>query len=228
MYKEEEILLALSRIIDSDSYQVGMRLSPERELSAQLNVSRNTLRAALKTLQARGIIEIRGSSGSYIVSRPASADRVRAANQGTSMERLESFFEARRHFDPIIVALSIRRMDAEDIKKLKLCLISLSQAIMQNRPDAVVAHDTSFRRILATGTKNSSLMEMIDILQLPAESIPKLFASASEEDKDMLFAGYVELFHALRDRDASSAEKASESLLDNLFALLSANDQSNN
>ena len=228
MHKEEEILLALSRIIDSDSYQVGMRLSPERELSAQLNVSRNTLRAALKTLQARGIIEIRGSSGSYIVSRPATADRLAAVGQVTAREKLESLFEARRYLEPLVIDLSVQRMEAEDIKNLKLCLISLSQAIMQNRPDAVVTHDTSFRRILAASTKNGYLIEMTDILHLPAESVMNLFASTSEEDKDILFAGYVELFNALKARDASSAAKAAEGLLDNIFAMLSANESSNN
>jgi DNA-binding GntR family transcriptional regulator len=115
-------------------------------------------------------------------------------------------------------------MDTEDLKMLKLCLISLSQAIMQNLPDAVITHDTSFRKILVKSTKNIHLANMSDLLQLPAESILKLFTVMSEEDKDMLFACYVELYHALKDRDAFRACKAAEGLLENISALLLAHD----
>src|SRR5512143_1853107 len=57
---------ALRRAILSGEIGAGERLPPERELAAQFGVSRLTLRAALATLDAAGLISVRHGSG-YIV-----------------------------------------------------------------------------------------------------------------------------------------------------------------
>ncbi|MBS1121642.1 MAG: Transcriptional regulator GntR family [Deltaproteobacteria bacterium] len=57
---------ALRRAILCGELAVGERLPPERALAVQLGVSRLTLRAALATLDAAGLIAVRHGSG-YIV-----------------------------------------------------------------------------------------------------------------------------------------------------------------
>jgi GntR family transcriptional repressor for pyruvate dehydrogenase complex len=57
---------ALRRAILRGELAAGERLPPERELAAQFGVSRLTLRAALATLDAAGLIAVRHGSG-YVV-----------------------------------------------------------------------------------------------------------------------------------------------------------------
>jgi len=57
---------ALRRAILRGELAAGERLPPERELATQLGVSRLTLRAALATLEAAGLISVRHGSG-YLV-----------------------------------------------------------------------------------------------------------------------------------------------------------------
>jgi len=57
---------ALRRAILRGELVAGERLPPERELAAQFGVSRLTLRAALATLDAAGLISVRHGSG-YVV-----------------------------------------------------------------------------------------------------------------------------------------------------------------
>jgi GntR family transcriptional regulator len=53
----------------------GSRLAPERELGARLGVARNTLRRALSTLGAKGLIQARGRGG-WVVVGPAVTERI--------------------------------------------------------------------------------------------------------------------------------------------------------
>lgn len=57
---------ALRRAVLDGELAVGQRLPPERELAATLGVSRLTLRAALATLTAQGVLVVRHGSG-YVV-----------------------------------------------------------------------------------------------------------------------------------------------------------------
>ena len=47
---------------------IGDRLPPERDLAQQYNVSRNSVREAMRTLQAIGLLECRQGSGNYIAN----------------------------------------------------------------------------------------------------------------------------------------------------------------
>ena len=53
-------------MIETESYAIGRRLPGERELAKQLGVSRVVVREAEISLEARGILEIKGGSGVYV------------------------------------------------------------------------------------------------------------------------------------------------------------------
>jgi GntR family transcriptional regulator len=80
---------ALRRWLATGRHRVGERLPPEQELSAQLGISRGTLRTALGRLEKRGEIVRRQGSGTY-VGRAASG----ALDEG--LERLVSYSELAR------------------------------------------------------------------------------------------------------------------------------------
>ncbi|GAA3219495.1 GntR family transcriptional regulator [Oerskovia jenensis] len=52
------------------SLPVGRRLPGERDLAARFGVARATLRAAVETLVAEGLLDRRPSSGTYVAARP--------------------------------------------------------------------------------------------------------------------------------------------------------------
>jgi len=80
---------ALRRWLATGRHRVGERLPPEQELSAQLGISRGTLRTALGRLEKSGEIVRRQGSGTY-VGRVASG----ALDEG--LERLVSYSELAR------------------------------------------------------------------------------------------------------------------------------------
>lgn len=71
---EQDLLL----LIEQGSYQAGDRIPSERSLSEQFSVHRVTLRRAIDRLVDKGVVERRGTSGTYLTSpviiRPISAN----------------------------------------------------------------------------------------------------------------------------------------------------------
>jgi GntR family transcriptional repressor for pyruvate dehydrogenase complex len=63
----------LRALIARGEYPVGQRLPPERDLAAQLGVSRPSVREALIALEVEGFVEVRPGSGIYVIPRDASA-----------------------------------------------------------------------------------------------------------------------------------------------------------
>ena len=71
----EETVEQLLRAVKLGAVPPGDRLPPERELAGMLNVSRDTLREAIRALAAEGIVESRRgrSGGTYVLKLPEPA-----------------------------------------------------------------------------------------------------------------------------------------------------------
>ena len=71
----EEIIYQIKTLIEDGALKPGHKLPSERALAAEFQVSRNTLREALRTLELGGQITLRrGASGGAFVSAPVSPD----------------------------------------------------------------------------------------------------------------------------------------------------------
>jgi len=82
----KDIVNLLKNKIGSPTYSIGDILPPENELAELYNVSRNTLRKALKVLEDEELIERRHGSGTYIRNKHFQA----------SVTHLDSFTEIAR------------------------------------------------------------------------------------------------------------------------------------
>ena len=66
-FKESPVLRSVLKYISDKELTVGEKLPTERELMKIIGVSRNSLREALKSLEAIGVVEIRQGSGIYLM-----------------------------------------------------------------------------------------------------------------------------------------------------------------
>ena len=77
----------LRTLISDGEYPVGSRLPPERDLSAQLGVSRPSVREALIALEVEGWVEVRTGSGIYVQeARQRSGTRSPRNGNGTGTD----------------------------------------------------------------------------------------------------------------------------------------------
>ncbi len=101
-------------------YLPGSKLPNENELSADLQVSRTTLREAISFLVAQGVLEIRRGRGTFVAEElPAAGVDLTALADMRSRVRAKDLFEMRLIFEPATVALACLRATDEELEQIR-------------------------------------------------------------------------------------------------------------
>ncbi|MGH3179894.1 MAG: FadR/GntR family transcriptional regulator [Streptosporangiaceae bacterium] len=99
----------------------GTSLPPERDMVVQTQMSRTTVREALRILEVQGLVRIRtGRSGGAFVQRPGGdsvADSVSLLIRGRQI-RLAAIFEAREGIEPTCARLAAKYRTDADLARL--------------------------------------------------------------------------------------------------------------
>jgi GntR family transcriptional regulator, transcriptional repressor for pyruvate dehydrogenase complex len=202
MTKEIETIKEIIAIINSDDFQNGSPLPSERKLSSKLNVSRNTVRNALRKLEARGMIDIRKGSGCFLLCKYGYCQDWLEDKDADSSVEIQNLLETRYAFEPSAFFLSAKRIDNNNIKELEKCLIRLSQAIIGKEKADITNVDTEFRRIIYCSSKNRFLIFTMNQLNTNNHLFFNTFDQLSEFERDSVFADYVDILNGLKKKDA--------------------------
>lgn len=151
----EQIVAHVERAIYEGRLRQGQKLPPERQLARDLKASRVAVREALRTLELRGLVEVRqGSTGGYFVREADDRPLVRDFATLFRLGRLSraQLIEARRLIEPEVAFLAAQRASDAD-------LTQLTAAVEQR--DAEVASggqprrfDLEFHRALSNAARN--------------------------------------------------------------------------
>ena len=151
----DDVLAQLREAIYSGRIRPGQRLPGERQLCEEFGVGRPTLREALRSLEAVGLIEVRPgkSGGSYAVTPSESTvgDALAALVnlRGASLEDLAEF---RVDFEGENASWAARRADAGDIDARSIVAEARAAATATLKEVAVI--DVRWHEALARATKN--------------------------------------------------------------------------
>ena len=150
----------LSLILAND-LGAGDKLPSEKELVEQLQVGRSTVREALKSLSALGIVDMRPGHGTSVkrldarkIMRP---DLLALMIDKTLTERL---LEAREIIEPEIANLAAQRATEEDLAAIHEVLHKTEEAIQAGQP--VYRLSPEFHRALADAAHNEVLLMFMD------------------------------------------------------------------
>ncbi|HEY2869374.1 MAG TPA: GntR family transcriptional regulator [Gaiellales bacterium] len=154
----DEVLEQLREAILSGRIRPGDRLPGERQLCESFGVGRPTLREALRSLEATGLIEVRPGKGggSYAVTpSEATVGDALAALVNLRGASLEDLAEFRVDFEAENAAWAARRADAGDISALE-ALVAEARAAAQKRGarGELARIDVRWHEALARATKN--------------------------------------------------------------------------
>ena len=113
-----QILNAIAVFVCDAKLKIGDKLPPERELVQRLQVSRNTLREALKRWETLGIIKRRKGSGTYLTAEIRPGDSFLSLNIKSDPQSILNTLEIRRTLESEAGALAAIRATAEDLGEI--------------------------------------------------------------------------------------------------------------
>jgi len=152
----QRIAAALTEKINSGELPDGARLPSERELAAAFGASRNTVRNALLSLQAAGLIAVPPRSRARVtqLNNPAFLKQLSGAAQ-TLLARpngMADFWEARVLFECGLARYAAQHASQKELDRLALALAQNKKAI--GDPEQSAKTDVAFHGVLAEIPRN--------------------------------------------------------------------------
>jgi GntR family transcriptional repressor for pyruvate dehydrogenase complex len=159
----ERIAARLVSLIAERHLRPGDKLPSERDLAATMQVSRPSLREALRALAMLNIVEIRQGSGTYVASlRPEVLvehfDFVFALDDATFAELLET----RRMLEPSLAAAAATRATEDDLDRLRAW--KERAATSPDDPDAFLKTDLELHQIITEAAHYQIMARFMDSL----------------------------------------------------------------
>ena len=203
----ETIVAQLGQLIQEGKLCPGDRLPPERELAARLQVSRASVREALRSLELQGLLSSRQGSGTFIAAI-GQEELLRAfAHLAEEGQTLRDIFELRFLLEPPIAAMAARRATPQDIARLEATVKEQEQQIQLGQSG--VEADMAFHAALAEATHNQALLRLgATLMEVLAPSRDTHLQTPERSHLSLL--SHRRILEAIQAGSATQARKAME------------------
>ena len=186
----------------------GERLPAEAELAARLEVSRNSLREAVRALCEARVLEIRRGDGTFVSNLEP---ETLLGGLGFLLDLMQDstmieVFEVRRLFEPPATGLAALRATDRDIEDL---LESLDRLNTAANDEELITFDMEFHRRIMQITRNATLCTLMDALGTRAMRARVWRGITEEGTKHFTFEQHSRIVEALEARDPALASAAS-------------------
>jgi len=211
----DQIAKKILDLVRTGNLKPGDQLPTERDLAQMLQVSRPSLREALRGLQILGVIKTRQGGGAYVSSLDAS-DLLAPLQILITLneDNVEGLYEARVMVDGRVARLAAERLSDADIERL-LAMVAVQETLV-NDPLGFRVSDLEFHRTIMDGTRNPFLSRVSYSLYVLGIEYRRL-ASELPGVLSQSQADHAEIAAALAARDADWAARATETHMRNVY-----------
>ena len=200
-----DLATKLTQMIETGVWREGQRLPPERDLSTQFGMARNTVRRALKSLEDAGRLVRHVGRGTFVRGLgPDSSPLASRIEQASPAEVME----VRLIFEPQASNLAAGRATAEDLQ-------AIEQAYRKSHTAVDVADfehwDAELHLAIIRATRNALLIEYCEAIGA-ARQQPQWFRlkqrSLTPEARALYDQQHGAVVSALLERDTAAARTA--------------------
>lgn len=206
----EEVADYLKEQILSGVYAPGDRLPSLRELGESFGVGQSTIREAISSLKAIGLLTIQQGGGTFVTPyNPKELLSTFEKIQPATKKDIISLLEVRKIIETGIVRLAAERAEPEDLANIKKALDEMEQALINNELGDEA--DWKFHYSLAAASHNSILKSLMQSL---SETMGKVLKACrqklyeTEGTPERLLAEHQNIYEAIANKDPKRAEEA--------------------
>jgi GntR family transcriptional repressor for pyruvate dehydrogenase complex len=202
----EEVAQRLQALILEGKLKPGDRLPPERELVRRFQVSRGSVRDAVRTLELIGLVRSRQGEGTSV--REPSADSLTAPLSSAlvpTSNLVAALLDARRILEPPLAARAALNASDEEIAHLQDVLRRQRQKV--RRGELTVEEDSDLHYSIALAARNSVVRKMADLLMdLLHQSQARSLQVEGRLERSL--PGHRRIVLAIQQHDPRAAEEA--------------------
>lgn len=193
------------KIIVKKEYKIGDKLPNENLLSEELNVSRTTLREAIRILVTENILEIKRGRGTYIINN--TLDNHDLGKLSNTVSDLKDLLELRLIIEPMAVYYATQRATEKDMENILYYGQRVEEKIL-NKEDRN-EDEQYFHNAIAKASHNSFIKDLMPIIN---EAINKGVYLSKEFDKinELTLRDHKMIMNFIKDRNAEGAKVAME------------------
>jgi GntR family transcriptional repressor for pyruvate dehydrogenase complex len=208
----QDVVAQIQEAILDGRLKTGDTLPSERQLKDMFNISRGTLREALRVLEQKGLIEIKLGVGGGSVVKDVNADQVSESlallirSQKVSLNHLAEF---REDVEGIIAAHAAKRCTEADISQLRELLKKARKCLDQgtSQRDAFIEIDKQIHMTLAAVSQNPIY---ISVLHSVHENIHRYYEKYLSMAERELNENYEDLCDLVDRVEKGQADEARE------------------
>ncbi len=189
-----KIIAHLRRAIEAGVLEPGMRLV-EKDLCEQLEVSRTSLREALRELQAEGVLTHVSNRGLTVAT--------------VTRREAENIYRIRQVLEPLLVEQFIEKANASDIQALKDSSRKLKAAYKSGDFAAITSAKRDFYDRICIGADNAVAFDILNRLTLRTSQLRRKSVARTERQQQSV-REIEDLVQAIGARDVAAARDAAE------------------
>jgi DNA-binding FadR family transcriptional regulator len=207
----------MGRQIVDGTFPPGTTLPREDDLIARLDVSRTTFREAMKSLAAKGLVEIRTKTGTRVRDprewHHTDPDvMVWYYEVGPSKMFLDALMDLRRVLEPAAAARAAGRASKAEVKRIAKAYRCMCDTI--GDPQAHSEADRDFHTAIFAATHNMMLSRMIDLIVIGIYANTVMPSKTVVEGQRQSLPYHADVLAAIEAGDPAAATAAANRLLD--------------
>jgi GntR family transcriptional repressor for pyruvate dehydrogenase complex len=217
----EQVYEAIKKLIVEERFVPGDKFYSENDLSRKLNVSRSSIREAVRILEVQGQVKVEHGKGIFISRNGDQGDDAFADWLEGHESSILEHFEVRLIIDPKAAAYAAKNAKEEDIERLQEVCAEFASRAGSAGTTELIKIDEEFHTLLAKSTKNRTLYLLMRTM---AKSLPEGWITSLHVPGriEKTIEEHRSIVDAVKNRDPKKAESLMLRHLNNAVAEINA------
>lgn len=210
---QSEIIRFIQNYITENNLKEGDKLPSQERLIGMIGVSRTSLREAVKTLEARGVVTVLNGKGIYIAGNPSDALQF-TLDMTEQKESLLELVEIRRALEREILRLAVQKVTDQELAELGVLKDILLAKYYRGEEQST--EDWQFHQMIYSFAHNKTMTHLISTILEGFEIFWKHPLDMKDPFTETIPL-HGELYNALCQRNVKLAQTINDEILDRVY-----------